>query len=246
MDFSNLTSNNEVTQETDVLGGGNGPLDSGVYTGKITMAYMDKSKGGAQSLNCTFELEGGRELRQTFWMTSGTAKGCKNYYEAKDGSKNYLPGFIAANHISLLTVGKEIGEELAASGENKVIKLYDFEQKKEVPTEKFVVVGLLNQDISLGVMKHKVDKTAKGEDGAYHPTGETREINEVEKIFRARDGFTVTEIRAQATEASFKDSWAKKWTGEIRDKSSKDAGAVKTGAPGQTAAAAKPTNSLFG
>jgi len=33
-----------------------------------------------------------------------------NYYQDKEGKKQYLPGFNIANALSVLTAGKELGE----------------------------------------------------------------------------------------------------------------------------------------
>lgn len=46
------------------------------------------------------------------------------------------------------------------------------------------------------------------------PSGETRDINEINKFFRADDGLTVPEIEAQVTEAKFKNDWENKFAGK--------------------------------
>jgi hypothetical protein len=179
-------------------------------------------------------------------MTSGDKKGNKNYYVDKEGNQKYLPGFLLANSLGLLTVGKEIGE-LAGAAENKVVKLYSFTEKKEVPTEVPVLVELLGQEIYAAVIKQVVDKNAKAADGSYQPTGETREENEIDKFFRAKDKMTTAEIRAGAEEPAFFNTWKEKWAGQVKDRSTKTSG--QAGAPkpaGASPAAKKPTASLFG
>lgn len=86
----------------------------------------------------------------------------------------------------------------------------------------------------------------KNADGKYVPSGEVREENEIDKIFRATDGMTVAEIRANATEAVFATSWKDKWTGVTKDRTTKQAAGSTAGAPTPQGAAAKPTTSLFG
>ena len=240
--FDNLKTDSSISAAEDSVGSSFGPVDSAVYEAKITMAYTDKSKGGALSLNITLDTSAG-EVRETIWMTSGNAKGNKNTYE-RDGEKHYLPGFTLANHIALLTVGKEIGDVLSETGETKILKLYDYDAKKEMPVEKTVVTGLLNQEISVGILKKIVDKNVKNDNGEYVPSGEVREINEIDKTFRHRDGMSVAEILAQATEATFIDTWKKKFTGVVQDKSKKGV-KPSAGLPGQAAATAKPSTSLF-
>ena len=242
--LSGLTTDTSIADEKDSVGGGYAPLDSGLYPATISLAYVSKSSGGAVGLNLVLTTEAGKDIRQTLWMTSGTAKGCKNYYEDKAGDKQYLPGFLHANALALLTLGKEIGQ---LDTEKKVINLYSSEVKAEVPTQVDMLTDLLGQEILVGLIRQTVDKNVKDAAGNYVPSGETREENEIDKFFRASDRKTTAEIRAQAPEAVFVDTWAKKWAGQVKDKATKTAGT--TGAPAGAAAAgstAKPTTSLFG
>lgn len=105
--------------------------------------HVSKAASGALGLVVNFKTDDGRSLRQTFWMTSGSAKGCKNYYE-KDGEKHYLPGFILANSLSLLTTGQEISQ---LETEKKVIRCITREAKAEVPTKVDMVMDMLGKEI---------------------------------------------------------------------------------------------------
>ena len=241
--LSTLTSDASIANEKDSVGGG-GVLESGLYPATVTLAYVQKSEGGALGLVLQAKTNQGRDIRQTLWMTSGTAKGCKNYYE-KDGVKNYLPGYVAANALALLTTGKEISE---LDTETKVVNVYNKDAKAEVPTKVEAIVDLMGQEILIGVIKQTVDKTQKTDAGTYIPTGETRDENEIDKFFRASDRKTTAEIRAQAEEAAFADVWEKKWAGVTKDKASKGAGVAgvpKLGAAANAGANKKPTTSLF-
>lgn len=237
--LANLTVDDSINEAKDTVGGG-GPLESGLYKATVTVAYVTQSSGGALGLVAHFKTEDNREFRQTFWMTSGTAKGCKNYYE-KDGEKHYLPGFTHASHLGLLSVGKEMAD---MDLEEKVINLYSFEAKKEVPTKVNMVMDLINQEIIVGLLKQTVDKVQKDDNtGKYEPTGETRDENEVDKFFRAKDRMTVAEIRAQAEEASFIDTWEQKWSGKTRNRAK--GASENTGTVGAPKANKKPSTSLF-
>ena len=242
--LKSLATNDSISNEKDSVGG-TGPLDSGLYKTTVSMAYLSKSKGGALGMVLTLKTEEGKDIRQTLWMTSGTEKGCKNYYETKTGEKQYLPGFNIANSLTLLTLGKEISD---LETETKVVNVYSAEAKAEVPTKVEVLMDLLNQEVTVGLIKQTVDKTTKNETtGVYEPTGETRDENEIDKLFRTRDRMTTAEIRAQAEEAKFIDTWSAKFTGTVKNKSkgaSGTAGAPKAAA-GAPAAAKKPTTSLF-
>lgn len=242
--LSTLTTDSSIEQEKDSVGG-NSVMESGLYNFKVAMAYVIKSAGGAMGLVLSLKNSNNREIRQTLWMTSGTAKGAKNYYE-KDGEKHFLPGFNQANSLCLLTTGKEVS---AMDTETKVVNVYSPDAKAEVPTKVEVLMDLLGKDILVGLLKQTVDKTQKNDMGVYMPTGETRDENEIDKLFRAEDRMTTAEIRAQATEATFANTWEAKWTGKTRDKSKGVAansgtfGAPKIAAAGGTK---KPVNSLFG
>lgn len=241
--LASLATDSAIADEKDSVGSG-GPLESGIYNCKVALAYLSKATSGALGLVLTLKTDSGKDIRQTLWMTSGTAKGCKNYYE-KDGEKFYLPGFNMANSLALLTTGKEISQ---LETETKVVKVYSPEAKAEVPTKVEVLVDMLDKDILAGLIKQTVDKTKKNEaTGAYEPTGETREENELDKLFRARDRMTTAEIRAQAETATFIETWDAKWTGKTRDKSKGAAGTagVPKAAGAAPAAAKKPTTSLF-
>lgn len=245
--LSALATDSSITAEKDSAGGNGGPLESGLYNCTVNMAYLNKSAGGALGLVVNLKTPDNREVRQTLWMTSGTAKGGTNYYTDKNGEKQFLPGFNHANGLCLLSVGKEIS---AMDTETKVVKIWSSEAKAEVPTKVEVLTDLLGQEILVGLLKQKVDKTVKSDSGTYVPTGEFREENEIDKLFRAKDRMTTAEIRAKAEEASFAFTWETKNAGKTKDKSKGASGATgMAGLPGMAAAAAatkKPATSLFG
>ena len=241
--LKNLTSDASIQNEKDSLGGG-GVLESGLYKATVVTAHIGKASSGALSLVLHLKTDSGRDLKQTLWMTSGTAKGGNNYYTDKNGDKQYLPGFLHANSLALLTTGKEISE---LDTETKVINLWSSEAKAEVPTKVEMVMDLIGKEILAGVIKQTVDKTAKNDAGVYVPTGETRDENDIDKLFRARDRMTTAEIRAQAETAVFADQWEAKWTGKTKNKATGAAANGTAGAPkaGAAAASKKPTTSLF-
>ena len=242
--LSGLTTSNDIAAEKDSVGGGF-VLDSNVYLFTIKLAYLQKAASDALSLVVHLTTEDNKDVRQQIWMTSGKEKGCKNYYVDKKGDKQYLPGFNMANSLCLLTVGKEISQ---METETKVVNVYSKEASAEVPTNVEMLTELLGKQVLGGLIKQVVDKTAKDATGAYQPTGETREENELDKLFRERDGKTTAEILAQAPEAVFIETWKKKWVGQVKDKTSKQAGTAGAPKAGTAPAGgtAKPTNSLFG
>ena len=240
--LSNIKADDSIAGERDSVGTG-GIVESGLYPSKISLAYLSQAASGAVALNVVAKTESGRDLKATVYMTSGKEKGGTNTYKDKEGATQFLPGYLLATSLALLTVGKEIGD---LATEQKVISLYSYDAKAEVPTKVEMLVDLLGQDIIIGVIKQTVDKNVKDGAGKYVPSGETREENEFDKFFRARDRMTTTEIRGQVEKATFIDTWDAKWTGKDRNKAkgaSGTAGAPK--AAGVAAGAKAKPVSLF-
>ena len=244
MSFNQLDTTSNVEADKDYLGGA-GVMESGLYDFTIKMMYGTVAASGAKAVNVTLESDSGQTLRQTIYITN--AKGA-NYY-VKDGKNYELPGFITINSLCMLAGNKKFSD---IAFEDKVIPVYDYEQKKELPTKVPVAVEMIGKKITVGIIKQVVDKTkdsgqvdSKGKK-VYVPTGETREENEIDKIFRAEDGFTVAELRAKSEKAEFKDQWATKNTGVTRNKSKGAPAGTTTGAPATgTTGAPAATQSLF-
>ena len=242
--FANLATDESIEEGKDFVGGGGfGPWESDIYLTEIQAAYVTKADSGAMAMNLVLKNDQGQEATFQFWMTSGTAKGGKNYYE-KDGKKHFLPGFEQANHACLLTVGKEINE---LEPEEKVIKLYSNAAKATIPTKVPMVTELIGQKILAAVQKQTVDKTAKQDDDSYKPTGESRDQHEVIRFMRESDKKTVAEVKG-SKDAEFHDGWLDKNKGKTYDKRKNKSGGTP-GVPGATAAPAanssKPQKSLF-
>jgi hypothetical protein len=235
--FSNFTSDAAMEDNTPTTTSNFGPMESGLYNMAIDMAYVDKSAGGAMNVNFVFKAQSGKELKQTIYVTSGDSKGNLNYYVDKDGNQRYLPGYNTVNSICLLTVGKELAD---MDTEEKTLSLWSFEHKKEVAQKKHVIMDLIGQEIQLGVLQIIEPKMVKGDNG-YVDSGETRTINEIDKVFRTSDNLCVAEIRAKETEATEYERWAKRNEGVTRDKTKKRA----TGSTGKATTEA-PKKSLFG
>ena len=240
--LSGLNTDKSIADEKDSVGGSR-IRDSALYPMTIALAYLTKSTGGALALNLLLKDDDG-DIRQQLWMTN---KQGQNFYLDKKGDKQYLPGFNMANSLCLLTLGKEIA---SLDTEEKVISLWNFETKGEVPTKVDMVTDLLGKEVLVGLHRRKTDVTKKNEaTGEYEPTGEFKEENEIDKFFRAEDRLTSSEIRAGATEAAFADTWAKKWNGQVRDVSKYKGDAKGTvGAPkpaGAVGGTSAPAQSLF-
>lgn len=244
---SMVTSNEAKGEDTDHLGGNFGPIDTGVYDMTIKMAYAIVSKGGANGVVFEFASEDGKKtVSLTEYISSGKDKGYTNYYEDKQtGEKKLLPGYLKVDSIALLATMQELG---AQTWEEKLVPIYNYDAKGEVPTKVPVCTSMLGCKIKLGVLKINENKTKKNDaTGKYDKINEAREINEVNKIFHAETGKTIQEYREKVENAEFLAKWIAKYGTATIDKFKTVAGAPVAGAPAGQAAAGggKPTASLF-
>lgn len=229
--FGNLTT--EGLQEVGDRLGGSSALESGLYDGVVKLAYATKSRSSnAQGIVVSIDV-GGREVRETFWVTN---KNGENFsVDKKDPKlKTPLPGFTSMEELCLVTTGLGLAETTI---EEKVVNIYDFEAKKELPQNVPVLMDVIGKPVSIGVVRQTVDKTAKDSAGEYKPTGETRDENVIDKFFHQESHRTVTEIRQQIAEPIFYEKWGVKNTGVTRNRA-KGADGAKTGAPGRPGAPA--------
>lgn len=240
--FGNLTSEG-LEEVTDVVGGG-GLVDTGIYAGTIKLAYAGKSQNSdAQSVTVHIEVNG-LEVRETLWVTN--KKGENFYVDKKDKDKRHeLPGYTAIDQLCLLATNAPLAEQ---EFKEKVVELYNFEERKNVPTEVPVLTALIDKPIKAAIVRQIVDKTAKDSNGVYQPTGETREENIFEKFLHS-DNRSVTEIKNGVDEAKWAPKWLEKNDGQTRNRAKGAEG--KSGAPGGAGAGAaasspKPATSLFG
>ena len=240
--FANLKSD-DLEKATDSLGGKQiFPTDA--YPSKIKVAYAGRSDGGAQSITFVLGMSDGKEYRETVYVTN--KKGENYFLNKNDLSKKVpLPGIVIADHICMVATGMPLCEQ---ETEDKVLKVWDNVAKAEVPTTVPVLVGLLNQDIVVGIQQSISFVSKKNEAGEYVDTDETRQENNIEKVFAADGTFrTVPEALNGEEEGTFYAKWLDKNKGQVRDKTknTKATGAGTKPTPSAGVSAA-PKKSLFG
>lgn len=188
-------------------------VDSGVYTGVIEAAFFGMSNSGARNVTLEVKLENGFKLTETIYITSGAAKGGKNYYESND-VKKYLPGFILIDHLCLLTTDVPLASQEV---DERVAKVYKDGTMQNAQVQS--LVDLIGKPVKLGVI---LLKKAKFADGAY--TSDVVTINTIDKVFDVESSKTVQEIKEEAEEASYIQTWSEYWEGKTKeDKSLKEA-----------------------
>jgi hypothetical protein len=247
--FKNLTTtDHEVVQ--DRLGGGFQPLDTDIYAGSIKAAYAGASAGGAQNVTLILTLNG-KEYRETVYVTDKTGK---NWFANKqDATKKVpLPGFTILNDLCLVTTDKPLSEQ---DGEEKVVKVWDNEAKAEMPKSVPMLMDLVGKACLVAIEKSIVNKNVQQPNGEWVAGAETREENNIVKVFHPELKVTVPEALAERTEPDFFNKWLEKNKGNVNDKRKvKDGEAGKTGRPGQAngppqasgSSDTAPRTSLFG
>lgn len=246
--FGNLTTG-EAERPDDNLGGFSA-RESGIYSGHIANMYAGAAASGARYVVVIFMDEDGKEYRETIYVTN---KKGENFYmggQNKD-KKVLLPGFVTADDISMITTGKGLAEQ---SSEEKIVKIYDPEAKKELPKAVPVLVETLGKPISFAILKNLENKTVKS-GNEYVPdyevdgTPKTRETNSIDKSFDTESKKTVSEAIGER-EADFWNKWSEKNTGKTRDRLAKDGKSGNAGAPpkagGSAPQSAGSAKKLFG
>lgn len=214
MSIQGLAIDSDVeSTNTDTLGG-SFVKSTGLYPVMVDMAYLGKSAKGAMSLNLHLKVIADSSIvRQTLWVTSGDAKGNKNFYTDKNGKKRLLPGMLQADQIAQITTSKNMA---SLTPEEKTIKLWDYETSVEKPTKVHALTEMIGQPLLVGLHKVRTNKVKKDSEGKYIDQVDDRQFNEVDKIFFP-DGFSVTEKAAEATEALFHGKWTAKYPEDYLD-----------------------------
>ena len=242
--FGNLT-NDGLEEAQDRLGGGYQALETDAYPAIITMAYAGQAASGARSVTVHAKIND-TDYRETIYITN---KKGENFFLNKDDNtkKVPLPGFTTINDICLVGTGAPLCDQAT---EDKLVKIWDKDERKEVPKSVPVLVDLIGKEVGLGILNSLTDVNEKvGND--YVPTGKTRNENNIEKVYDLGTRMTVVEAVNGMESGVFMDAWVERNKSQVRDKTSKAGGqGAKTGKPGSSnppQAGNKPaTKSLFG
>jgi hypothetical protein len=212
--MSNLKMPEGIKIEELSSGGGSFLWDTGIYDCVVDMAYFDKSKGGARSLNITLLNDEGKKLKQTVYLTNRA--GSPTYTNAK-GEVRPLPGYSIANNLCITAVNEEL-PDVDDAAELKTINVYDFTKKKEMPTEKSVATKILGQKVKVAVFKQKVNKRVNDGSGNYVDSADTKEENEIKDFYFPDTSLTVAERAKGIEEAIMSVKWAERNTGKVIDR----------------------------
>lgn len=246
--FANLNNDN-LEKTEDRLGGGFKPLNTGAYDFVIKLAYADKSSKGAQFIHLQLETADGRsKLQKDVYITN--QKGENFFLNKQDNTKKVpLPGFTIIDDICLATTEEPLCKQAT---EEKSVKIWNSTERKEVPTARHVLVDLMDKPVTLGIVNQLVDVTKKDEStGDYVPTGESKNENDIAKVFHTGTKLTMVEAR-ESLPAEFYNKWVEANPADkVVDKRAAAKGGAgapaKNSAPPQAgSAAAAPRKKLFG
>jgi hypothetical protein len=230
MSFLKTVNNSaKVENEKDVLGG-SFILPTDVYEMTVDAAYITEAASGALAVNLRLIGDNGVKYNETMYITNKN----KETSYTKDGKNYSLPGFSIANAIAGFAVGKEITD---LTEETKTIKIYNFDEKKEMATDVPCLVELHGKKICVGIVQKTENKSVKNSTtGKYDPTNEKRQVNNIERVFDPVTHKTAAETR-EGLDAEFCAKWLEKNKGVTVDRFKEVAGTP--------AAAARPA-SVFG
>lgn len=202
--MSNILSklnDNGLEETTDTLGG-SFLLESGAYKATIANAYISTAKSGAISVTVLYKIDG-KDFSETIYVSNRDGE---NFY-VKGNKKIPLPGYTTVNDICLIATGKPVAEQEV---EEKVVKIFDYTAKTEIPTAMPCLTALCGQEIMLGILKKKEYKNKKNDStGEYEPIDEIREYNSISKAFYPELLCTVHEALNDKP-AEFYSKWVEK------------------------------------
>ena len=222
-----LTLDKDGIEDKETIGGGGNSRiwESGVYDTIIEMVTIEESSGGATAVNVTLKSTDKDSklfpIRDTFWITSGEAKGQKTFYVDIAGKKHPLPGYTSANRLCIATEGKTL-TEVVPTGEKKTINAYSWEAKKEIPVEKYVLTSLIGKPVQIAVQLFKRNRQKPNASGVYEDTAEVFESNEIRYFANAETKLSVGEMADGVAEAKFMSEWDAKNKGTTIDKTNKN------------------------
>lgn len=186
-------------------------LDSDLYKTTVKMAYLVIHESKAQGIAFEFDLGGGKifKIEQIIKTKEG-----KNYFiNTKTKLTAPLAGFTVVDDICTITTGKGLKGQAT---EQKIVKVYNFDKKEDVPTQVHVLTDLLGKEVGLAVIK-RLENKSKKEGDRYVATSETITRNDIVKAVYPDNGTTVGE-RTEKKDPTWAAGWVKNNKGKTKEK----------------------------
>lgn len=245
MNMFNNISTEGVQEAKDVVGGNFDPIPTDIYDATVKLAYAGEAESGAKNVTIVLDVNG-QEVKETVYVTN--RNGEPFYIDKTTKEKMPLPGWTTVEDLCLFTTEKALPQVEMAE---KTVKVYDPAEKKEVNKAVPVLIETLTKPVKVAIQRQIVDKEKKGDDGKYHPTGETRTQNEIIKFLHPETGRTINEYKTEITDPVWATEWKTRFGGKDRNRAtgggnSGGAGSSGTGRPGAAGSGKPATSSLFG
>lgn len=177
--------------------------DTGLYQALLKCAYFGTTKKGDPFVNLVIEINGITKTFPIYIMYSDTHTTTK---KGPDGKLKSMPGYIQMNSLSYIVTDK-VFDQISSNQEEKIIKAYNWDTRKEEPKTVMALTDLCNKQIKVGIKKVEKHKTALI-NGQYVPTTETFFTNEIDRFY-TEDGKLAKE-KAEGKEASYALNFKKK------------------------------------
>jgi len=214
----------EAAPVKDIIGGNFEVPKTDVYPITLGHVYTTKTSKGGTAITIIGKYEDGTEFKKTIYPTSTKSGVEKNTYLGKDNKPVYLADFLHFDALCLLVLGKPASE---VTTEDKMVKIFDNDLKKEVPKKVATFVDFNGKQVLLALTR--VLKTKQKIVGDTYVDAEgTRTEQNLDKVFRYVDRKTVTEVSTQS-DATYMDAWLAKYQGKDKDLTTKQSGVA--GAP---------------
>lgn len=201
-------------EKTDRVGGVQiHPSD--FYVAKVKALYLTETKNGATMANVILEMPDGSEYKE-MQCVARMVDGESSATYTKDGRQYPLPGFDMIDDLLQLAADESLED---ADTEDKYVKVYNNDTKREEDTEVDFYTQVIDKEIGV-VLKHvKKNKYKGGKE-----INEAIETNEISKFVDPEERATVAELIADSEEdadeptaGTYVDKWLDKYKGQIFD-----------------------------
>ena len=202
--MNQTTDFNSLLNQADEDSLRSGILESDVYPATIEVAYSGVSAGGAKFIALQFKLDNGAFFRENLYYTNRQGN---ELYTGQNGKQALLPGRIRVESLCEVACNKPFTD---TTRQEKVIKLYDYKAKSELPTSVQMIPELENKKVQLGLLKHRENKRVQNSKTNQWEKGpDAVESNKIAHLFHDPSGLTRTEMKAGETEGAFIKVWKK-------------------------------------
>lgn len=229
MDALALGNDVKSQEEKDTVSKGGFIKETGLYEGVLDCIYLNKSKGGALMANIVATLDDGSVFKHQECIMSNKSGTLLPYYiDKKSGEKRAMIGYTKIlNILRTISGDTDMADLSKAACEKKVVKVYDPEEKAEVPKEVTVFTDTWKKPAKFGILLVRENKTQPNPDTKrYEPINEVRESNTLDRVFNEA-GLTRNEQKDGVGETPFIETWKAEFTSDFVNDRYKE---VKTGA----------------